>query len=111
LVSEWARALLDLPSAISVSVTPLSELCYGSVNLLAEPGEIVSVPDAQGVLALPGVVRASVEVGPGDVAGDPSISSNTKAGRIVVAAESEEAVEHLLKSAAAWFTSQAVVKQ
>ncbi|MEU6070669.1 hypothetical protein ABZ864_41070 [Streptomyces sp. NPDC047082] len=109
LVTEWARALLGLPSAIPV--TPPSELCYGSVNLLAEPGEIVSVPDAQRVLALPGVVRASVEVGPGDVAGEPSVSSNTKAGRIVVAAQTEDAVEQLLKSAAAWFTSQTIVKK
>ncbi|MET7683445.1 hypothetical protein [Streptomyces sp. NPDC005423] len=108
LVAEWARALLGLPP--DIPTTAPSALCYGYLNLPARPGRIVSVPDTRRVLALPGVVRASVEVAPGDTAGDSRVSSDTKAGRVVVAAETEEAVERHLRGAASWFTSHTVVE-
>lgn len=108
LVAEWGRALLGLPADINTE--PLNDFCYGGVNLLAPPGEILSIPDVEQLLARPGVVEARVEIAPGAVATDPSISSDTKAGRIVVAAETEDTAESLLKSTAAWFTARTTVK-
>ncbi|MEV5161949.1 ATP-grasp domain-containing protein [Streptomyces sp. NPDC053728] len=108
LVSEWARALVGLPARIPNG--PRDSMCYGSANFVAPIGEIVVIPDVAEVLAQPGVVEATVEIKAGDTAADPRTSSNVKAGRFVVAAETENEVEKLLNATAQWFAASTVVR-
>ncbi|MFE5219361.1 MULTISPECIES: ATP-grasp domain-containing protein [unclassified Streptomyces] len=105
LVAEWGRSLLGISAQIPDD--SLTDLCYGDVHLVAPPGEICSVPTVDQILEREGVVEATVETRPGNVAADPSTSSNVKAGRVIAAGASESEVEENLKAVAQWFLSSA----
>lgn len=108
LVAEWARALTGLTP--NQHGGPLDKHHYGWLHLVAPAGTILSKPETREVLALPGVVEASIEAHVGDASLGQGHSTNVKAGRIIANGASEAEVAQRLREAAAWFAANTVVR-
>ncbi|MGA5821187.1 ATP-grasp domain-containing protein [Kitasatospora sp. NPDC094028] len=107
LMREWARALAGRPFAGPAG--PDSGLCHGWVQLPAPVGRVESAPTTAELLALEGVLQATVDLAPGKVMADITTGSHIRGGRVLVGAPTEQDTERCLRAAAAWFTDRVVV--
>lgn len=105
LYDEWARAVLGLPSATSAAPRAGGG-SFGWVHLNARPGRVESIPTADDLLALPGVVKAQVHLTPGDTVPDTSSASHIRVARVLISGEDEESVASELQTFASWFRDQ-----
>ncbi|MFF7892464.1 hypothetical protein ACFZDI_11215, partial [Streptomyces sp. NPDC007907] len=81
----------------------------GFVHLTAPTGTIHTMPTLEEIRSQPGVIHAELKVSAGQVMGDATADSNTRAGRVVVAAPDTDAAVKALEETAAWFTSWVTV--
>ncbi|WP_369173665.1 ATP-grasp domain-containing protein [Streptomyces sp. R28] len=108
---EWARLTLGRPSRLTGPAEHTAEGAYGGMNLPAPAGEVLAVPTLDQVLARPGVVRAQVEVEPGDVMPDVTAASHLRAGLAVVHGGDDREVAERMRDLAAWFAGKVEVAQ
>lgn len=105
LYDEWARAVLGLPSGIATRRRP-GAASYGWVHLNARPGQVESILSSDELLALPGVVKAQVNVRPGDTVPDTTAGSHLRVARVLMTGDTEESVADHLTTFARWFRDQ-----
>lgn len=98
---EWARSVLDIPSTIKTEY--VAEQHYGWIHLPAPPGRLVSLPTAEELKSLPGVLEVEVRLSVGDEVGDCSQDSAMRVARALIAGTTDEEVAVRLKATAKWF--------
>ena len=81
----------------------------GGAYLLGRPGTLVHCPSPSDMLALPGVEYVRIEFAFGSQLGDELGSTNDRVGQVLVAAESELALERRLAEVTAWFDERLIV--
>ncbi|MFF7897191.1 hypothetical protein ACFZDI_35865, partial [Streptomyces sp. NPDC007907] len=80
----------------------------GFVHLTAPTGTIHTMPTLEEIRSQPGVIQASLKVGPGDVVGETAVTFD-RAGDVVVAGPDTAAVQDALTRCATWFTAHTEV--
>ncbi|MBE1574388.1 acetyl-CoA carboxylase biotin carboxylase subunit family protein [Amycolatopsis roodepoortensis] len=103
---EWARAVLELGSAVAPDV---ADGWFGDVFLATGPGTLRSCPGEREILARPGVRHVALRSRPGDTLADSSTASNIHAGTAVVEGTDEHDTADRIRRLASWFSSEIVL--
>jgi hypothetical protein len=81
----------------------------GGAYLLGRPGTLLNCPSPAEMLTLPGVEYVRIEYAFGGQLGDEVDSTNHRVGQVLVAAESESALERRLAEVTAWFDERLIM--
>ncbi|WP_051794424.1 ATP-grasp domain-containing protein [Streptomyces sp. NRRL S-87] len=103
---EWARAVLDRPTAIGDLPAHHGDAVFGGMNLPGPAGRVRAMPTLDEVLARPGVVRATFDIAPGQVMPDVTDASHLRAGLAVVRGADDREVAARMRDLAAWFAGR-----
>jgi biotin carboxylase len=92
--------------AIDVKIRPGA---VGGAYLLGRPGTFIHCPSPAEMLELPGVEYVRIEFAFGTQLGDEVGSTNDRIGQVLVAADSEDALERRLAEVIAWFDERLII--